>query len=119
MGDQQMWIVPDARNYKTGNTCLDLPGGNTQNGQAIWIWDCNGGNNQRWGYNSDTGGIFYADDLSKCIDAGNVNNGAPLMIWDCNQQPQQQWTMPSLINGEDREWQYRFNSSFMEFDSFE
>ncbi|MFG1807588.1 RICIN domain-containing protein [Streptomyces sp. NPDC049040] len=28
--------------------CLDVPGASTTDGTQLEIWDCNGGNNQRW-----------------------------------------------------------------------
>jgi hypothetical protein len=30
------------------NRCLESPGGQTGDGTALRIWDCNGGANQRW-----------------------------------------------------------------------
>jgi len=31
-----------------GNLCIDLPGGDAYNGAHLWIWDCYGGNNQKF-----------------------------------------------------------------------
>merc|ERR1719409_1323026 len=31
-----------------GDLCFDLPGGDTTNGNVIWLWDCNGTPNQEW-----------------------------------------------------------------------
>jgi len=71
--------------------CLDLPGGNTQNGNKIQIWDCNGKSNQAWVF--DSWQIHFAGDTSKCLDVpgGDLTNGNQLQIWDCNGQDSQSW----------------------------
>ncbi len=35
------------KNVASGR-CLDEPGSNTASGVRLDIWDCNGGNNQKW-----------------------------------------------------------------------
>jgi hypothetical protein len=79
-----------------GGKCLDLPGGDTTNGNFVWMWDCTGSANQLWTY--DTFGkmkdypfamnpyrLRYAADPSKCIDlpGQDTSDGAQLWIWDC------------------------------------
>lgn len=71
--------------------CIDLPGGNTDNGTPIWLWDCNGLENQAWTFAADSWQIVYQADPSKCIDAGDMSNGFQLFIWDCNGLDQQIW----------------------------
>merc|ERR1712194_723051 len=57
--------------------CLDLPGGDTSNGNQLQLWDCNGYNNQKWIFAANAYKIVYADNPSKCIDvAGSWNDGA-------------------------------------------
>jgi len=72
---------------------LDLPGGNTANGNKLQIWDCNGLNNQKWVFAPGSWKIVYAGDTSKCIDVpgGDLSNGNPLQIWDCNGKSSQIW----------------------------
>jgi hypothetical protein len=65
--------------------CLDLPGGDTTNGNFVWLWQCSGGGNQDWVWDADSWSIRYALDLSKCIDIRNgiFASGTALQIWDC------------------------------------
>lgn len=72
------------------NLCLDVPGGDTSNGNQLWLWECNGRESQRW--HMDAVQIRYAPDESKCIDAGDMSDGTQLFLWDCNGQDQQKWT---------------------------
>jgi hypothetical protein len=58
--------------------CLDLVGGDTSNGTPIWLWDCNGFENQAWTFASDSWTIVYQADTSKCIDAGDMSDGKQL-----------------------------------------
>jgi hypothetical protein len=69
--------------------CLDVPGGDTSNGNQLWLWECNGAESQQWRF--DEWQIRYAPDESKCIDAGDMSDGTQLYLWDCNGQPQQTW----------------------------
>merc|ERR1712070_1067700 len=85
--------------YKTitpaSNTglCLDLPGDDARNGNNLWLWECNGGESQRWVF--DNYQIRFGADESKCIDAGDMSNGVQLLLWDCNGYPQQTWGFDS------------------------
>jgi hypothetical protein len=96
----QEWLGPD---QTTGGTvlyrpswdgkeytkCVNLRQGDTTNGNAIEIWDCNGVDAQQWVGDPKGGPIRYAKDNKKCIDAGNMTQGAKLQIWDCNGEDQQ------------------------------
>jgi len=75
------------------NLCVDLPGGNTENGQTLWLWECGGWEGQRWRF--DSGSIRYAPDESKCVDAGDMADGSSMFLWDCNGAPQQNWGFDS------------------------
>ena len=72
------------------NRCLDLPAGNTANGTAIKIYDCNGGSNQRWTYTSGR----QLQVLGKCLDVSGQSStpGAAVTLYDCNGGTNQQWT---------------------------
>jgi len=65
--------------------CLDLTGSGLTNGNQIQIWDCNGGNNQKWLFKAGSWSIHSFLNTAKCIDVpgGQFNNGAILQIWDC------------------------------------
>lgn len=71
------------------NLCLDVPGGDTSNGNQLWLWECDGGDSQKWRF--DNWQIRYAPDESKCIDAGDISDGAQLQLWDCTGEAQQAW----------------------------
>jgi len=53
---QQSWmqsgstITYSSGSSPTADLCFDLPGGNTTNGNIIWLWDCNGTPNQEWDF---------------------------------------------------------------------
>merc|ERR1712232_1104688 len=73
------------------NICLDLPGGDTTDGTALWVWDCNGQDSQKWVFAADSWQIQYAGDTSKCLDAGSMQENSQIQIWDCNGMSQQKW----------------------------
>merc|ERR1740117_1303995 len=73
--------------------CLDLPGGDTTQGTALWMWECNGGESQRWVFDSYQ--LRYGADESKCVDAGDTSNGNQAVLWECNGYPQQDWSYDS------------------------
>jgi hypothetical protein len=69
--------------------CLDLPNGDTTNGNQLQIWNCNGHDNQKWRFFENQ--IRYLANTEKCVDAvlqGKTIVG-PLQIWDCNGRPNQ------------------------------
>lgn len=84
--------------------CLDLPGGDTTDGNALWVWDCNGSDNQRWIWDADTWQIQYAADPSKCVDAGTYGVSESLMIWSCDS-----WTVRDAW----QQWSFDRNSGSM------
>lgn len=69
--------------------CLDLPGGDTTNGNNLWVWDCNGHGSQMWLFFKTQ--LIYLGDTRKCADAGDSKLGTQLFIWDCNSHPSQKW----------------------------
>jgi hypothetical protein len=83
---------------RTAGLCLDLPGGDTKNGNKLWLWKCLGNANQQWKFVN--GQLVYANSPTpKCVDlfAGDVSNGQQLEIWDCAQTPQQQWSFDANL----------------------
>ncbi|WP_186768211.1 ricin-type beta-trefoil lectin domain protein [Streptomyces qinzhouensis] len=73
--------------------CLDVSGNGTANGTPVQMWECNGGDAQKWTYN----GYKLRAANGKCLDlAGNkTENGAKLQVWDCLEIPGQRWHMSS------------------------
>jgi len=73
------------------NKCLDLKGGQAQNGNQVWIWDCNGHTNQEWIWCSDNR-IVTAMNTNFCLDIpGDIKQGTYLQIWECNRHDNQRW----------------------------
>jgi len=69
--------------------CLDLNAGNTDNGQRIQLWTCNGGGAQSWASYPD--GTLKTS--GKCLDvtAFGVANGSLVELWDCTGGSNQVW----------------------------
>lgn len=69
------------RSHLSGR-CVDVPGHNFNDGQRLFMWDCNGADAQKWRIGSD--GTIRARD--KCLDvAGAVfRNGTPIQLAWCN-----------------------------------
>lgn len=69
------------RSHLSGR-CIDVPGHNFNDGQPLFMWDCNGADAQKWRFASD-GTIRIKD---KCLDVANANfnDGTPIQIAWCN-----------------------------------
>jgi beta-glucanase (GH16 family) len=72
--------------------CADVKGGAGANGSAVQLWDCNGGDSQRWAQNGTTIRAY-----GKCLDVydGGTANGSKVILWPCNGQSNQSWTIGS------------------------
>ncbi|WP_214414624.1 RICIN domain-containing protein [Sphaerisporangium fuscum] len=79
------------RNVNAGR-CLDVPNASTSNGTQLQLWDCGGGDNQRWTLTSSGQLQVYGD---KCLDAKGqgTGDGTQVIIWDCNGQANQRWNV--------------------------
>jgi lysophospholipase L1-like esterase len=69
--------------------CLDLNAGNTDNGQKIQLWSCNGSTAQTWTTYPD--GTLKTS--GKCLDvyAMGTANSTKVELWDCNGGSNQVW----------------------------
>ncbi|MFJ9523715.1 ricin-type beta-trefoil lectin domain protein [Kitasatospora sp. NPDC101801] len=78
--------------------CLDLAYGQTVNGTAIQLWDCNGGANQIWQTRAD--GSLYNPLSGRCVDLpfGDRTYGKALALWDCNGGTNQVWDPRHPLN---------------------
>jgi hypothetical protein len=80
------------RNAGTG-TCLDVPASVTRNGTAAGGWDCHGGRNQGWWY--DTAQKSLRTELShdRCLDVpgAKYEPGTALVLWNCSGAANQQF----------------------------
>lgn len=86
------------------NQCLDVSGGQSNNGNPIQLWDCQAGNaNQQLVLpRNGTGPIRWSANPSKCLDVttGLNVNGNKIQLWDCQaSQASQQFTFVATAGG--------------------
>jgi hypothetical protein len=76
-----------------GGKCLDAEGAGTADGTKAILWDCHGGNNQRWNVNAN--GTITNAQSGKCLDADSrgTANGTRIILWSCNGGTNQQFTL--------------------------
>lgn len=65
--------------------CWDVPYGDYRAGAKVHIWDCTGGDNQKWVFRGD-GTIRPLRNPGLCIDIpnGTTASGTELQLWHCN-----------------------------------
>ena len=95
----QCCVDPPHRNEIHSSTspfrCLDADLGTIgANGTKVGLWDCWGGQNQKWQLNTD--GTIVNLQSHRCLDAdlGTIGaNGGKVQLWDCwgGQNPHQKW----------------------------
>ncbi|MDX2938170.1 ricin-type beta-trefoil lectin domain protein [Streptomyces ipomoeae] len=75
--------------------CADINNNTISNGTDAQLWDCTGGQNQVWQYNSTRKELVVYG--NKCLDAYNrgTTNGTRVVIWDCTGGTNQQWNVNS------------------------
>ncbi|WP_250655210.1 ricin-type beta-trefoil lectin domain protein [Alkalimarinus coralli] len=90
--DREVYVWTTYRTHQ-GGRCLDLPSGNTANGNALKLDRCHGGDNQQWYYNPKDGTVRSKLNWNKCVDlsAQNTSNNTQVQIWDCNGGNAQKW----------------------------
>ncbi|MFD3518042.1 ricin-type beta-trefoil lectin domain protein [Streptomyces sp. NPDC058657] len=94
------------RNEATG-TCLDAPGSVTRNGTAVGGWDCHGGRNQGWWYDTAQKSVRTELSHDRCLDVpgAKYEAGAGLVLWNCSGAANQQFVQqggtlrPAAANG--------------------
>ncbi len=76
-----------------GNKCLDAEGAGTSPGTRVIIWECQGGQNQRWNVNAN--GTITGVPSGLCLDTdnGGTGNGAQTVLRNCNGASTQRWTL--------------------------
>lgn len=50
------------------NRCLDIPGGTSTPGTDLQVFQCNGGNNQKWSYRSDSSLMAKVSGAARCAE---------------------------------------------------
>ncbi|GAA1262162.1 RICIN domain-containing protein [Sphaerisporangium rubeum] len=73
--------------------CLDITGNAQSNGATAQIWDCNGGNNQR--FTATSSGELRVNNRCLDVNGAGTADGSSVIIWDCNGQNNQKWRFNS------------------------
>lgn len=63
--------------------CVDAQGGQLRQGDAVAIWECNGGANQVWTLGADGQMRLGSSALCLDVEGDNRGNGARLVVWGC------------------------------------
>ncbi|MFJ5828420.1 ricin-type beta-trefoil lectin domain protein [Streptomyces sp. NPDC093089] len=72
-------------NQATGN-CLDVNASESANGTAVLGWDCHGGRNQGWWYDSARQTLHTQLTQDRCLDVPGAayQAGKALIVWNCS-----------------------------------
>jgi hypothetical protein len=73
----------------SGDRCVDVTGGDSRDGTALQLYDCNRTASQIWSMPGD--GTVRA--MGKCMDVrgGTDADGTPVQLYTCNDTASQQW----------------------------
>ncbi|MFD6347725.1 ricin-type beta-trefoil lectin domain protein [Streptomyces roseolus] len=77
-------VYKPLRNAATGN-CLDVNAAESANGTAVLGWDCHGGRNQGWWYDSARKTLHTELTQDRCLDVPGAayQAGKALIVWNC------------------------------------
>jgi hypothetical protein len=82
---------------KHSGKCLDVPGGNLNNGAKIQQWDCHGGDNQAFLFVPAGNGTFgiFSKYTGKVLDVEgwSHDNGANILQWTWHGGENQRWRL--------------------------
>ena len=91
LGTNNGALPPRELKFYNTNKCIDLADSNAPNGAVVHLWDCYGGENQKWIWD---GSKFHSKvNYNKCLDLNSANqaNGTKIQIWDCVDTNGQSW----------------------------
>lgn len=73
------------KNEATGG-CVDVNAVSSRNGTAVIGWDCHGGRNQGWWYDSARRSLHTELTQDRCLDVpgADYKAGAGLILWNCS-----------------------------------
>lgn len=73
--------------------CLDLLEANAANGVNVLQYECHGGDNQRWTFDTEYNVIRSLIDPRYCLDhTADYANGSNVFVWWCHHGHEQTWT---------------------------
>ncbi|MGW2557698.1 ricin-type beta-trefoil lectin domain protein [Streptomyces sp. NPDC001514] len=80
------------KNEATG-TCVDVDAAVTRNGTGVLGWDCHGGRNQGWWYDTARKSVHTELTQDRCLDVpgADYKAGAALIVWNCSGAANQQF----------------------------
>lgn len=78
-------VYKPLRNAATGN-CMDVSASESANGTAVLGWDCHGGRNQNWWYDSARKTLHTELTQDRCLDVPGAvyQAGKALIVWNCS-----------------------------------
>jgi hypothetical protein len=85
-----------ALTVKFSGKCVDVQGGDIADGTAIVQWDCHGGDNQLWSFQSVAGYYEVVSKVSgKCLDVQEASqaNDTIVLQWSCYGGDNQLWSV--------------------------
>lgn len=84
------------RGEATGS-CLDVPASVTRNNTGVTGWECHGGRNQGWWYDSATKNLRPQLSHDRCLDVpgADYKAGAALILYNCGGAANQQFVRQS------------------------
>ncbi|MCX4819112.1 ricin-type beta-trefoil lectin domain protein [Streptomyces sp. NBC_01142] len=84
------------KNEATG-TCADVTGAVSRNGTEVVGWDCHGGRNQGWWYDSARKSLHTELTQDRCVDipGGTYAAGSAVTVWNCHGGSNQQFVRQS------------------------
>jgi hypothetical protein len=84
-----MWNMPSVEIHGIADKCLDVP--YTSDGSIVWIFQCWGGSNQKWFYDTTSRQIRTSD--GRCLEYSAFQQGAPVLAGTCSSySPNQRWS---------------------------
>ncbi|MFG2328744.1 ricin-type beta-trefoil lectin domain protein [Streptomyces sp. NPDC048604] len=78
-------VYKPLKNEATGN-CVDVDAATSTNGTKVLGWDCHGGRNQTWWYDSARQTVHTGLTQDRCLDVPSTSYpaGTALLIWNCH-----------------------------------
>jgi len=97
--DQQHFIWCDDNRIVTAsnsNMCIDIPGGVPGYSTYLQLWECNGRESQKWGYDANTLSIYPSiEGENMCVDfdGGKLRQGSRINLYQCKPGTGEQWKL--------------------------
>lgn len=86
----QKWLYRNMNIVAGNGKCLDVPGGNFVQGQALQLYDCNDTSAQKFTFEPTTG-VIKGGNLCVDVSGGSSANGNAVQLWACNGTAAQRW----------------------------